>query len=99
MKKNLSVVVWLSLFLFAASSKLRLQAAPEQPEARTAEGTTIQPYDETRYMLGPLCVNQHDYQGTGQSLRRRGGKHECVECKNARSRAYKERQRLARGSA
>jgi hypothetical protein len=64
----------------------------------TAEQTGIPPYDETRFALGPLCERRHDYYGTGQTLRYQAGKHECVECKNARSRAYKERQRTARAT-
>src|SRR6266446_878708 len=52
-------------------------------------------FDPTRFVLGPLCQKQHDYDGQEHSLRQRGGKHECVECKNARSRAHKQRQRQA----
>jgi hypothetical protein len=55
--------------------------------------TTIPWYNTKKYMLGEICRQRHDYHGTGQSLRQRGGKHECVECKNARNRAYKKRQR------
>lgn len=50
-------------------------------------------YDATKFQLGDLCKNQHDFDGQGHSLRQRGGKHECVACKNARSLAYKQRQR------
>jgi hypothetical protein len=56
-------------------------------------------FDPARFMLGPLCQKQHDYDGQGHSLRQRGGKHECVACKNARSREYKERQRQAKHQA
>ena len=59
----------------------------------------IPQYDTSKYILGELCGKRHGYQGTGQSLRQRGGKHECVECKNTRSRAYKERQRQAKPQA
>jgi len=58
--------------------------------------TEIPPYDTSKYVLGELCVHGHDYHGTGQSLRQREGKHECVECKNARNRAYKKRQKAKR---
>jgi hypothetical protein len=59
----------------------------------SAGQTAIPSYDTRKYMLGEICRQGHDYHGTGQSLRQRGGKHECVECKNARNRAYKKRQR------
>jgi len=55
--------------------------------------TEIQPYDTSKYVLGEICVRGHDYHGTGQSLRQRVGKHECVECMRVRKRAYKERRR------
>ncbi len=58
--------------------------------------TEISLYDTSKYMLGEICIHGHDYHGTGQSLRQREGKHECVECKNARNRAYKKRQRKAK---
>ncbi len=61
--------------------------------------TEIPPYDTSKYVLGEICVNSHDYHGIGQSLRQLGGKHECVECKNARNRAYKKRQRRAKTPA
>jgi hypothetical protein len=56
-------------------------------------------YDATRVFLGKLCQNRHDFDGQGHSLRQRGGKHECVTCKKARSRAYKQRQREQRAMA
>jgi hypothetical protein len=59
------------------------------------EQTAIPPYDTSKYMLGELCVHGHDYDSSGQSLRQRMGKHECVECMRTRKRAYKKRQRQA----
>jgi hypothetical protein len=56
-------------------------------------------FDAARFMLGPLCQKQHDFDGHGHSLRQRGGKHECVTCKNARSREHKERKRQAKAQA
>ncbi len=53
-------------------------------------------FDPMRFILGPLCEKQHDYHGTGQSVRQIGGKHECRECGNARKLAYKQRQKDAR---
>jgi hypothetical protein len=52
-------------------------------------------FDPAKYTLGSLCEHGHDADGQGHSLRQRGGKHECRECKNTRSRAYKERRRQA----
>ena len=56
----------------------------------------IPAFDPAKFVLGPLCQKQHDYDGEGHSLRQRGGKHECVACKNARSRDFKQRQRQAK---
>lgn len=47
-------------------------------------------YDAARYTLGPLCVNGHDYEGIGQSLRRLASK-ECAQCCRERDRAYRAR--------
>ena len=69
--------------------------APAMAENNKGQ-TEIPPYDTSKYVLGEICVNSHDYHGIGQSLRQLGGKHECVECKNARNRAYKKRQRKAK---
>ena len=55
----------------------------------------IPQYDISKYILGEICGKGHGYQGTGQSLRQRTGKHECVECTRARKRAYTKRQRQA----
>jgi hypothetical protein len=59
----------------------------------------VPPYDATKYLVGELCQNRHDFDGQGHSLRQRGGKHECVACKQARSRAHKQRQREKRAMA
>jgi hypothetical protein len=43
------------------------------------ERSPQQDFDATKYRLGKLCPQGHDYQGTGQSLlRQRQG--DCVEC-------------------
>jgi predicted DNA-binding protein len=68
----------------------------DTPEASVGAQST---FDTAKFMLGPLCQKQHDYHGQGHSLRQRGGKHECVECKNARSRAHKQRQREVKRQA
>jgi hypothetical protein len=49
-------------------------------------------YDTTRHYLGQLCSRGHNYQGTGQSLRRRSSK-QCVECDKALAAARREVKR------
>ena len=48
----------------------------------------IPPYDETKYVLGKLCPQRHEWGTTGQSLLSIHG-HTCKECKNE----YKRRKR------
>jgi hypothetical protein len=76
--------------------------APPMPEISDCSNTVLPdkngqtatpPYDTNKYSLGVLCVHRHEYAGTGQSLRQRLGKHECIECTRMRKRAYKKRQR------
>ena len=69
---------------------VEVPSASEQPSAGI-----VPEFDPAKYALGPLCEHGHDADGQGHSLRQRGGKRECRECKNIRSRAYKERQRQA----
>jgi hypothetical protein len=52
-------------------------------------------YDPTRFYLGKLCPQGHDYQGTGKSLLRRSNQR-CWECDKAMKRAIKARQKAAR---
>ena len=71
---------------------------PVTPPTPAQKGNTVLPeelpaYDPDRFVLGPLCQNRHDYDGQGHSLRQIGGKHECMTCKNMRSREYKQRKR------
>jgi hypothetical protein len=72
-----------------------LQVSEAPTESQNGEAD-IPSYDTDKYVLGKLCKHGHDYHGTGQSLRQRGGKHDCRECKNVSSRACKERQRQAK---
>ena len=69
---------------------VEVPSASEQPSAGI-----VPEFDPAKYAWGPLCEHGHDADGQGHSLRQRGGKHECRECKNTRSRAYKERRRQA----
>jgi hypothetical protein len=49
-----------------------------------------QGFDATRYRLGTLCPQGHNYQGTGHSLRRQH-KGDCVECGKLAKRAKRAR--------
>jgi len=49
------------------------------------------PYDPTHYYLGKLCPLGHDYQGTGQSLRRIT-KGDCRRCMSRTVRRARKRQ-------
>ena len=40
-------------------------------------------YNITKFYLGKLCRNNHEYKTTGQSLRYKNKKNECVKCKKA----------------
>ena len=48
--------------------------------------TEIPPYDSSKHYLGKLCPHQHDYHGTGQSLRRLHNQG-CRECERLGKRA------------
>lgn len=68
-------------------------ASGEEPVGSAAPGLPAD-FDVTTYALGALCRSGHDYQGSGQSLRRRKGG-ECLECHRSRSQAYRQRKRLS----
>jgi hypothetical protein len=53
---------------------------------RDSGETGMPQYDTTRYYLGKLCPAQHDYGGTGQSLRRLHNQG-CRECERLGKRA------------
>jgi hypothetical protein len=48
-------------------------------------------YDTSKYVLGKMCTNKHNYQGTGQSLRRIKG-NECLQCQVERKRKSRKEQ-------
>jgi hypothetical protein len=54
--------------------------------------TDISPFDASKYVLGKLCPRGHDYQGTGQSLRRLP-KFTCWECHKAGERERRKAKR------
>jgi hypothetical protein len=39
-------------------------------------------FDDTKYYLGELCKNGHDYEGTGKSLRKLKKGHNCLKCRS-----------------
>lgn len=51
-----------------------------------------QKYDESRYFLGKLCKNGHDFDGTGYSLRQKHGKEECMDCRRSRRRKIQQKE-------
>jgi hypothetical protein len=70
------------------------QTAREEPRAEPLDGGTppdAVAYDATTRFLGQLCKYGHDYQGTGQSLRRRKDG-ECLECQRGRKARQRQRQ-------
>jgi hypothetical protein len=42
-------------------------------------------YDPTKFVLGRLCKQGHDFDGQGHSLRYLKGDKDCVQCRQARS--------------
>ena len=48
-------------------------------------------FDPTKFLLGTLCPQQHDYAGTGQSLLRKTTRY-CRECDVERQRARRQRE-------
>lgn len=55
-------------------------------------------FDATKYRLGSLCPQGHDYHGTGQSLRRRT-KGDCVACERLGTKQRRQRERKAQQAA
>ena len=81
-------------------ASLRAQSLLGQaPAGEDISAGVVPEFDPEKYVLGSLCEKGHDVDGQGHSLRQRGGKHECRECKRGRSLAYKERQRAAKRRA
>ena len=56
--------------------------------------TAVSSYDATRFYLGRLCPQRHEYEGTGQSLLRRHNSY-CQECARLGKRAAREAKRQA----
>lgn len=46
-------------------------------------------FDDKKFYLGKLCINGHEFESTGQSLRYKS-QHRCVGCKKARDAQYKQ---------
>ena len=73
------------------------ESTAEPEPGKAGQQDTILEYDTTRYKLGRLCRNGHNYHGTGQSLRQIGGDHECLTCK--RERTHKSRSKATKATA
>src|SRR5262245_3310646 len=57
---------------------------------QTAKSTPA--YDQAKYHLGQLCLNGHDYQGSGQSLRANNKARDCIACNKDHNLAYQGRR-------
>jgi len=78
------------------SEKTPIQASPAGRTKRPPATVSVPAFDETRYMLGPLCPNGHDFDGAGHSLKLRGQTGipgACVTCTEARRQAARQRRR------
>jgi hypothetical protein len=62
-----------------------------QTEIVPDQSDTVPAYDTSRYSLGDLCGQSHDYHDTGQSLRDKKG--ECLECKRKSTKERTQRWR------
>jgi hypothetical protein len=54
-------------------------------------------YDASKYYLGKLCPQRHEYQGSGQSLLYRRN-HRCLECDKASAQARRTAKRATKTS-
>jgi Arc/MetJ-type ribon-helix-helix transcriptional regulator len=65
-------------------------------EARPAalSDTDVPPFDTRKFVLGKLCPRGHEYDGTGQTLRR-VRRHVCPACDVERTRALRKARREA----
>jgi hypothetical protein len=73
-----------------------LQAlTPQPPEQAQDAPVEAIGYDEQKFFLGALCARQHDFQGTGQSLRRKDGR-SCWECHKMKAAEKREERRQAK---
>ena len=70
------------------------QPIGETPAGGKAKQADIPSYDTRTYYLGKLCPSQHDYHGSGQSLRRLHNQG-CRECERLSKRAAREAKRQA----
>jgi hypothetical protein len=68
-------------------------SVPPDPPPGLVDVTTRMPaYNPDTHMLGVLCPQEHDWQGTGQSLRKRSN-HRCLACDAAWARAKRRQAR------
>src|SRR5262245_21713402 len=62
------------------------------PSAADLSDTGIPPFDTSKFVLGKLCSRQHDYHGTGKTLRRLF-RHVCPACDVERTREARKAKR------
>ena len=76
----------------------RREQTENVPEVREETlQVTIPPYDASKYYLGKLCPQQHNYSGTGQSLRRLHNQG-CRECERLGKRTARVARRQQKGA-
>ena len=75
-------------------STQRPTLAHEQRPGSALPGT-VPPYDTSKYRLGRLCPRGHDYQGTGQSLRKNNKSGGCRACDIEQKREKRQARRQA----
>jgi hypothetical protein len=91
---NLRDIVSSACVACATEKKAAKAQAVQRSGQRDGQQGSPLPFDASKFFLGSLCRNGHDYEGTGQSLKSLKGKQECRECTTARQR--KARQQKAR---
>ena len=61
----------------------------------TVTDPALEPYDTSKYRLGTLCPRNHDYHGTGQSLRKNNKAGGCLACDAVLAKERREAKRKA----
>ena len=68
-------------------------SATESTEVSVPVADTMAPYDASKYRLGKLCPRGHEYQGTGQSLRKNNKAGGCLACDAEKARERRQTRR------
>ena len=59
---------------------MKAQSTSTQTPAEEDTRGSVPPYDPAKRVLGKLCPRNHDYHGTGQSLRKKSRSRSCCAC-------------------